>query len=247
MNRLNLLQPGLPGIKKGFSDIIAYLEQSRKIRDDQELKRLEKERKEAQQIQLEAEQKKQEKRRRLRNQIITSLVVGVAIITFLVFYSVSSRRKEIAALKAKEEATIAEQRTKELLQLVVSGRGEEYKNKDYREVVDRLTHEQNYPLDSLIVPRAIQVPISGTNLCDFLIWIDVPTFRRNEIKEVSYRWPCKGFIDSIHIGKEPSLGFAFGYRGRGTCPEILINVIFTSGKEIKINYPIRNYLRNNFL
>lgn len=233
--------------KEGFEDITAYLNQSKKLRDDQERERLEKDKKEAERVKLEAEQKRQEKRRRVKRQIITSAIGALLIIIFLVIYSVNSRKKEIAALNAKEEAKAAEQRTKELLQLVVSGKGEEYNNKDYAQVVNRLRYEQTFPIDSLIVPRAIRLPISRTNLYDYLIWIELPTFRRNEIKEVSYKWPCAGFIDSIHIGKEPSLGFAFGYRGWGTCPEILINVTLENEGVIKINFPIRDYLQKNHL
>jgi hypothetical protein len=94
----------------------------------------------------------------------------------------------------------------------------------------------------LIVPRAISVPISGSKNYDFLIWIDVPSFRREEIKEVVYKWPCSGFSDSMHVGKEPSLGFAFGYRGWGYCPHILIDVVHTDGTVYKINFALGEYL-----
>ena len=60
-----------------------------------------------------------------------------------------------------------------------------------------------------------------------------------------YKWPCTGFIDSVHVGKEASLGFAFGYRGWGSCPNILINVALVNGEAIKIEFPMREYLLRN--
>ena len=193
-------------------------------------------------IQIEAEKKRHEKNRRIRRQIITSAIAVLMILVFLVIYSINSRQKEIAALNAKEEAKAAELKTKELLQLVVQGRGKEYDNKDYDAVVNMLRRQQTYPIDSLIVPRAISVPISGSKNYDFLIWIDVPSFRRDEIKQVVYKWPCGGFADSVHVGKEPSLGFAFGYRGWGFCPHILINVELTNNQVYQIDFDLGDYL-----
>ncbi len=231
--------------KEGFTESIAYLQQSDKIRNEKVAEGIAIEKAEAEKVKAAEEARRLEKRRRIKRNIITSAIAGLAVIIFLVFYSINSRQKEIAALNSKEEAKAAEQRTQELLQLVVSGRGEGYENRDFNAVVSRLRTEQTYPIDSLIVPRAIKVPITNTNLYDWLIWIDVPSFRRKEIKNVVYKWPCTGFIDSVHVGKEASLGFAFGYRGWGSCPNILINVALVNGEAIKIEFPMREYLLRN--
>ncbi len=231
--------------KEGFTESIAYLQQSDKIRNEKVAEGIAIEKAEAEKVKAAEEARRLEKRRRIKRNIITSAIVALAVIIFLVFYSINSRQKEIAALNSKEEAKAAEQRTQELLQLVVSGRGEGYENRDFNAVVARLRTEQTYPIDSLIVPRAIKVPITNTNLYDWLIWIDVPSFRRKEIKNVVYKWPCTGFIDSVHVGKEASLGFAFGYRGWGSCPNILINVALVNGEAIKIEFPMREYLLRN--
>ena len=231
--------------KKGYTDVVAYLKESEKIRDEHEKERLDNEAKEAARLQLEAEQKKEEKRQRIKRQIITSAFVTLGVIIFLVWFSVNSKRKEIDALVAKEIATTAEQKTKELLQLVVSGRGKEYSNQEYAAVVDGLRKEQSYPLEQIITPNAIRVPITGTRNFDYLIWIEVPSFRRDEIKEVMYKWPCSGFVDNIHIGKEASVGFAFGYRGWDHCPQILIQVKLVNGEIINIDFDLEGYLQNN--
>ena len=231
--------------KQGFTECIAYLQQSEKIRNERVAEGIAREQAEAEKVKDAEEAQRLEKRKRIKRNIITSAIAALAVIIFLVFYSINSRQKEIAALNSKVEAKAAEQRTQELLQLVVSGRGEAYENRNFKSVVSRLRTEQTYPIDSLIVPRAIKVPITNTNLYDWLIWIDVPSFRRKEIKNVVYKWPCTGFIDSVHVGKEASLGFAFGYRGWGSCPNILINVALVNGEAIKIKFPMREYLLRN--
>ena len=193
-------------------------------------------------IQLEADKNRQEKSRRKKRQVATVVIFLVTLLIFMVFYSFNSRQKERKAVEAQERSAVAEQRTKELLQLVVNGREGTVDSTDYNAVVSLLRRQQNYPLDSLIVPRAISLPISGSKNYDFLVWIDVPSFRRDEIRQVVYKWPCRGFADSVHIGREPSLGFAFGYRGWGYCPQMLIDVELTNGKVYKIDFNLGGYL-----
>jgi hypothetical protein len=184
-------------------------------------------------------------KRRKRKKIAVSFFILLAVIAFLVFYSIQSRITEIEALREKTKAEVADSVTKELLKVVLKGRGEQYANQDVTETIKRLALEQTYPIDSLIVPRATSVPVSGTKFKDFLIWIDVPSFRATEIKEVEYKWPCKeGFIDSVHIGTQPSLGFAFGYRGWGYCPIILIKVILKNGEQVPIRFELGKYLES---
>jgi hypothetical protein len=231
--------------REGFDETITYLQQSEEIRAKKEAERIEKERQEAERLKQEEEDKRQEKRKRNRRQIIISAIVLFSVLIFLIIFSVYTKRNQIAAEHAKQNAIAAEEKTKNLLQLVLDGRGKEYENKGYDAVVERLRVEQTYPIDSLIIPRAISVPVSGNKYYNFIIWIDVPSFRRDEIKEVLYTWPCKGFADTEHIGTEPSLGFAFGYMGWGTCPQILIDVKLTNGEIIHYNFPLIEYLENN--
>ncbi|MEO5998265.1 MAG: ATP-binding protein [Chitinophagaceae bacterium] len=193
-------------------------------------------------IQLEADKNRQEKSRRKKRQVATVVIFLITLLIFMVFYSYNSRQKERKAVVAQERSVVAEQKTKELLQLVVNGREGTVDSTDYNAVVSLLRRQQNYPLDSLIVPRAISLPISGSKNYDFLVWIDVPSFRRDEIRQVVYKWTCSGFADSVHIGREPSLGFAFGYRGWGYCPQILIDVELSNGKVYKIDFDLGGYL-----
>ncbi len=229
--------------KPGFEETIAYLQESKQLSDAREKERLEKQRAEAQREQKQAEEKRLEKNRRRRRMIITSLLIAVAVIATLSLNLVQSRRTEIKALNDKATAEAAEERTRELLQLVVSGQPDLYKDTSYAAVVEQLRVQQSEPIEQLIVPRAIKVPITGTNLFDFLVWIDVPTFRSKEIQQVEYTWLCSGFIDKVHIGKEPSLGFAFGYRGWGVCPQIAIKVKLKDGKDIDVSFPIMQQLQ----
>ena len=174
--------------------------------------------------------------------------VGIAVLSILVFFIIflviKSRQGEINALTARGEATAAELRTQELLQIVLKGQGNQYKNKSHKEVVDMLVVQQNNPIENLIVPRAVaSKPDNNSKNYSFLIWIDVPTFRRNEIKEVQYEL-CKGFIDLFRLSREPSSGFAIGYLGWGFCPVIKVKVRLVNGKDINIDFRMGEYLRN---
>ncbi|MBL0109551.1 MAG: hypothetical protein IPP42_01265 [Saprospiraceae bacterium] len=104
----------------------------------------------------------------------------------LVSYSVKSRRVELEALNEQAKAKIAEENSKRLLQIVLKGRGDQYVNQSDSAIIERLFMEQTNPINKLITPRANSVQVSNTKNYDFLIWIDVPSFRLDEIKQVEY-------------------------------------------------------------
>lgn len=186
---------------------------------------------------------KKQKNKRLRG--IAILILAVFVISLLLLGMLVSQRATLEARQAEGNAKIAEQKTKELLQLVTNGLGGSYLNKSYDEVVERLRIEKTYPLDSLIIPRAIaNAPAAGSTNYNFVIWIDVPVFRKYEIKQVQYHL-CPGFIDRDRVSNEPSSGFAMGYIGWGACPNIIINVYLTSGHIIEINFKMIDYLNNH--
>ena len=196
--------------------------------------------------QLEQESKRQEKRRKIKLRILTIGIFFLIIFMFLiVFFAIKSRQAAIRALNAGQEAKVARNKTQELLQLVVTGLGPQYTNKSFDEVVKRLRIEQTYPLDSLIVPRAMaNAQGSGSKNFNFVLWLDVPGFRKSEIKEVQYHL-CPGFIDRDRISREPSSGYAMGYIGWGACPHVLIDVNLTNGQVIKIDFKMIDYLQGH--
>ena len=232
--------------KEGFSDATIYLKQSEQIRNDKELERLAKEKQEADRVKEEDKARQQQRRTKIKFRLMSVGIVVLSILVFfIIFLGLKSRKGEIDALNARVEATAAELRTQELLQIVLKGQGNQYKNKSHKEVVKMLVIQQNNPIENLIVPRAVaSKPNKTSKNYSFLIWIDVPTFRRNEIKEVQYEL-CKGFIDLLRLSREPSSGFAIGYLGWGFCPAIKIKVRLVNGEEINIDFPMGEYLLRN--
>lgn len=115
----------------------------------------------------------------------------------------------------------------------MQGRGEKYEktNDTLRKILD---DERNLPIDNLLVPRASVKPSNkGSENKNFMLWIDVPSFRKDEIKEVQYTL-CSSYIDPIRISNDPSSSFAIGYLEDGFCPNIYIDVILKSGKTIEL-------------
>ena len=232
--------------KEGFSDATIYLKQSEQIRNDKELERLAKEKQEADRVKEEDKARQQQRRTKIKFRLMSVGIVVLSILVFfIIFLGLKSRKGEIDALNARVEATAAELRTQELLQIVLKGQGNQYKNKSHKEVVKMLVIQQNNPIENLIVPRAVaSKPNNTSKNSSFLIWIDVPTFRRNEIKDVQYEL-CKGFVDLFRLSREPSSGFAIGYLGYGFCPDIKIKVRLVNGEEINIDFPMGEYLLRN--
>ncbi len=180
--------------------------------------------------------------RQKRNKFLLIGSIFLAAMIGMIAYTIISRNTQIIALRAEAAAKASDQKSKELLQLVLKGRGEQYVGLSDTAILERLFIEQTYSVGQLIIPRANAVRVGSTKFYDFLIWLDMPSFRWPEIKQVEYRWPCKGFMDSLYLGKEPTLGFGFGYRGWGFCPTIDVKVRLQDGKTIEFPFKVQEYL-----
>ncbi len=207
-----------------------------------------------QQDQLMQLREAKETKKRLR--IVYSLLglAILAIITAGYFWFKTNNLKTIAekqtalAILEKNKADSAKRQIEELLQMVIQGRGEKYdkisreniNKKPVDEIIKLLRDEQSSPINKLIVPKAAYKKIDE-NQGTFVIWIDVPSFRKKEIKEVEYTL-CRGFAAPIRTASEPSSGFSIGYLGWGLCSVIQIKVILHSGREILIPFELRKYL-----
>ncbi|MDO7173839.1 ATP-binding protein [Mariniflexile sp. AS56] len=185
-----------------------------------------------------------QKKRRIN--ILSFTILGLLIlIASTVSLGMLARKKGIIAEQEKVKSKIAEDRTKELLKLVLQGRGEQYKNQNDSLIVERLRIEQTYPIDSLIVPRAsVSASNKGSNNRNFMLWIDVPSFRKYEIKEVNYKL-CKGFVDRLRVSNEPSSSFSIGYLGYGYCPTVDIDVVLKTGDTIRKSFSFEDFLNKN--
>jgi hypothetical protein len=105
------------------------------------------------------------------------------------------------------------------------------------------------PLAELITPKAIGIitgrktvisfgPEKGqeTDLINFTLWIDVPSCRRQDIREVRYGFPNPTYLSATRVGRDPSNGFAVSYQGWGVVPVVPVTVVQTNGDRLEIPF-----------
>ncbi|MCA1758481.1 MAG: hypothetical protein LC658_01815, partial [Bacteroidales bacterium] len=230
--------------REGFNDAIEYLNKSKAIRDKEEAERIRKELEETERKKKEEERDKQDKARK-RKMLVLS--VGIIILLCLAGFSFWQTKNALKATQslelAQDSLDMANSNLENVLQLAVKGRTEKYSGLNTENLITVLEQDRNLPIENLIIPRAAATPVSERN-STFLIWIDVPSFRRDEIKEVVYKL-CPGFVDRIRISREPSSGFAVGYLGWGLCPAIEITVKLQDETEIVKIFAMADYLENH--
>lgn len=175
------------------------------------------------------------------------IAVGVFILIagIFVYLAVEAKKSELLAQDAKLKAEVAKDYSRELLSLVMRGRGPEYENLTEGQIEDTIYKERNFPLDSLIKIKASVSPSNaGGNNRNYSMWLEMPSFRKDEIKEVHYNF-CKGFIDQRRISKDPSSSFSIGYLGYGYCPIMKIDIIPFQGDTLHRYFSFEDYLREN--
>jgi hypothetical protein len=174
-----------------------------------------------------------------------ALVVLIGFVALFIHLAVKAQEQTILAKKNKIEATKAEDYANELLRLVMIGRGEQYEGVSDSILKNILFKQRTYPIERLIVPKAsVSKSNLGGNYRNFSMWIDLPSFRKDEIKEVQYNF-CSGFIDRKRTSSDPTSSFSIGYLGEGYCPMMYIDIILKSGEIIKKEYSFIDYFKNN--
>lgn len=188
---------------------------------------------------LEINKKKRERR------IWIGVIVSVILISisFFLIREINNRKNQIADLQRDLTRQKDLDRTEELLRLVMKGRGRNYENVSDSVLFDILYKERTYPIDSLITIEASVSPSNkGGNNRNFTMWLDVPSFRKEEIKEVHYHF-CPGFIDRLRISKDPSSQFSIGYLGYGYCPTMKIEILLNAGDTITRSFSYEEYFK----
>jgi hypothetical protein len=230
--------------KEGFNEAIEYLNKSKSIRDKEEAERVQKELEEAERKKIEEKREKQDKSRKRKIVVLSVvMVVLLGLVGFSFWQTKNVNEANISLAVAKDSLNMSNDNLEDVLQLVVKGRSEKYSGLNTDELINTLEYDRNLELENLITPKAAATKASDSNFT-FLLWIDVPTFRRDEIKEVLYKL-CPGFVDRERISREPSSGFAVGYLGWGYCPSIEITVRLIDGREIVKDFAMAEYLKNN--
>ncbi|PZX55681.1 ATP-binding protein [Algoriphagus chordae] len=175
------------------------------------------------------------------------IAVGVFVIlaAVFVFLGIKAKQSENLAQEEKAKAQVAEDYSKELLRLVIRGRGPDYKNLSDEQIEAIIHRERTYPLDSLIEIKASVSPSNagGPNR-NYTMWLDMPSFRKDEIQEVQYNF-CQGFIDRQRISRDPTSSFSIGYLGYGFCPTMKIDIIPFQGDTIHRYFSFEEYFENN--
>ena len=185
------------------------------------------------------------KRRERRKWLILVASVVILSLGLIVFRSLNAQEEKINLLNKNLQSQIAKDQTQELLRLVMQGRGEKYENKSDSVLSQTLHKERTYPIDSLIeVSASVSPSNAGGENKNYTMWIEMPSFRKDEIEEVRYNFR-RGFIDRLRISKDPSSSFSIGYLGWGYCPTMQIDVILKTGKVISLPFSFEAYFRNN--
>ncbi|MEN2283155.1 ATP-binding protein [Algoriphagus sp. SE2] len=185
------------------------------------------------------------KKRERRKWFAIVFAIVVISLGFIVVREIQDRKSQIEELQKDLERQMRLDRTQELLSLVMKGRGEKYENLSDSVLDQILLKERTYPLDSLIEIKASVSPSNaGGENKNYTMWLDVPSFRKDEIKEVQYNF-CRGFTDRLRVSKDPTSSFAIGYLGWGYCPTMRIDVILESGDTIQRNFSFERYFEEN--
>lgn len=145
-----------------------------------------------------------------------------------------------------EKTTTALNDVDDLIQLIV------HRTPDLQNFVDpsvevikqKLWDELIHPIQEVAKPKVFGEKGSGNGLYDLTFQVEVPPFRKTEIQEVRYQWPCILFTEQdeadgektngIYISREPKSSYSFNYENIGCCKSIQVEVILINGKGIKL-------------
>ncbi|MBN7815640.1 ATP-binding protein [Algoriphagus pacificus] len=174
-----------------------------------------------------------------------AVFVFVIIAGLFVYLAIQAQKNAILAEEEALEAKKANDYSSELLRLVMEGRGDQYANVSDSLLKQILYRERTAPLSELIEVKASVSPSNaGGENKNYTLWLDMPSFRKDEIKEVQYNF-CRGFADRLRISKDPTSSFSIGYLGWGYCPIMRIDVILQSGDTIRKEFSFERYFEEN--
>lgn len=187
-------------------------------------------------------------RRNLR--VRNSAIVVLSALTLLASaMSVYANKQRGIAVERQAEAEAATTQAQSLLQLTLQGRGQRYdEDQPIDRIILQLEEEQERPLQELVEIRALRQEVNATNY-DYMVWVDVPSFRTDEIREVRYEWPEEGgfrYARESFVSRESSTGYAFAWRGTNAVKDsirIEIIPVDSSASAIVRMFPIRDHLQ----
>jgi hypothetical protein len=76
----------------------------------------------------------------------------------------------------------------------------------------------------------------GSQLHEFTLWIDVPSDRKREIRQVSYRFNNSTFQRKLQGSSDAPTGFRVSYRGWGCLEQVRITLSLRDGSELPLDF-----------
>ncbi|MFC5624133.1 ATP-binding protein [Algoriphagus winogradskyi] len=182
-----------------------------------------------------------------KKSMFLKVAVGVFVVIAGLFILIAFKAQKSAndALEAGKAVTIEKNYSDELIRLLLEGKGDQYENLSEDDLKGLLEMERVAPIDSLVEIRASVSPSNtfsgGKKNYNFTFWLELPSFRKNEIKEVRYNF-CKGFYDSIRTSRDQTSSFSIGYLGWGVCDTIRVDIVLENGITIREKFPFKEYI-----
>jgi peptidoglycan hydrolase CwlO-like protein len=108
-------------------------------------------------------------------------------------------------------------------------------------VKSRSNAQEALPIEAVVVPRA-DAKSKGNDRYDFSLWLETPSGRQQEIKNVTYFFNHPTFQKKIFSSSKPEDNFLVRYNGWGCLSRVIITVHLTDGTSKEIDFDMCSYL-----
>jgi hypothetical protein len=155
------------------------------------------------------------------------------------------QKEEVERQKAALEAQLQElDRNRAILEDEIRALEKQWQiaseqNSKRAEVIQALSDAaaQPIPLEAVIQPRAVALPIEGGKGYLFKLWIGVPEPRKVEVKQVIYYFNHPSFgEDKLLKSTDPVNNFEVQYKGYGAMDRVIVTVHDTAGNKHKLAF-----------
>lgn len=190
------------------------------------------------------------KRKYYATALLTLLFVGLSVWAILETFKAKKTQSKLS-IKIKQNYSIQKildeeiKFVNELIMEIMQGQGEQYQNLSSTELKDILEYERKTPLDSLIQVAGIEAMHNDyTDLKSYTLWIDMPSLRRHEIKQVNYK-SCPSLINGTQTSNHRASFFTIGILGvEPFCDTVFVDIIKTNNDTLHITFPFKEYFES---
>lgn len=186
------------------------------------------------------------KRKYYATALLTLLFVGLSVWAINENFKAKKTQSELRIKNVQNDSIqkILDEEIKfvnKLITEVMQGRGEQYEGLSSTELKEIIDYELKAPLDSLIqVSGTAESSNPWSETKNYTLWIDVPSFRRHQIKKVYYRSSCDSLINGIRTSYNRVSSFAIGVFSFGQlCDTVFVEIIKTSNDTLNIKFPFK--------